>query len=216
MYEKIKLEAQKNSATLVVVSKTRSVEEIMKIYDRGHRDFGENRVQELMDKKNELPQDIKWHLIGHLQTNKVKYIAPFIELIHSIDRKKLWKELHKEALKADRTIDGLLQIKIAEEDSKYGFSQEDVIRLLDQSAVSTYDKVNIRGLMGMATFTDDTSQIQREFDELAKLFNQLKSAYFSEKDDFDTLSMGMSGDYNIALERGSTMLRVGSAIFEEG
>ncbi len=216
MYEKIKFEAQKNSATLVVVSKTRSVEEIMKIYDRGHRDFGENRVQELMDKKNELPQDIKWHLIGHLQTNKVKYIAPFIELIHSIDRKKLWKELHKEALKADRTIDGLLQIKIAEEDSKYGFSQEDVIRLLDQSAVSTYDKVNIRGLMGMATFTDDTSQIQREFDELAKLFNQLKSAYFSEKDDFDTLSMGMSGDYNIALERGSTMLRVGSAIFEEG
>lgn len=214
MYEKIKQEAEKNNATLVVVSKTRSLDEIMSIYNQGQRDFGENRVQELMDKKGDLPNDIRWHVIGHLQTNKVKYIAPFVSLVHSIDRRKVWKEINKEAGKEDRIIEGLLQIKIAAEDSKYGFDEDELRQLLAQDVQSSYKNVCIRGVMGMATFTDNVEQVKSEFDKLKNIFDDLKANHYSNQDNFNIISMGMSGDYKIALESGSTMLRVGSVIFE--
>lgn len=214
MYEKIKQEAEKNNATLVVVSKTRSLDEVMSIYNQGQRDFGENRVQELMDKKGDLPNDIRWHVIGHLQTNKVKYIVPFVSLVHSIDRRKVWKEINKEAGKEDRIIEGLLQIKIAVEDSKYGFDEDELRQLLAQDVQSSYKNVCIRGVMGMATFTDNVEQVKSEFDKLKKIFDDLKANHYSHQDNFNIISMGMSGDYKIALESGSTMLRVGSVIFE--
>lgn len=214
MYDKINQKLKNYAARLVVVSKTRSTDEIQKIYDLGHRDFGENRVQELMDKKDDLPQDIRWHLIGHLQTNKVKYIAPFAHMIHSVDSKKVWKEINKEAKKNERTIKILLQIKIAKEDSKYGFGGDEVMELLEKVPPESYSNTEICGVMGMATFTDDMEQVRSEFKQLKKYFESIKEKYFRDKDTFKEISMGMSGDYEVALEEGSTMLRLGSIIFE--
>lgn len=194
--------------TLVAVSKTKPTADIMEAYNTGHRVFGENKVQEMEAKWQELPKDIEWHMIGHVQRNKVKYMAPFVSLIHAVDSPRLLKEINKQAKKEERVICCLFQIKIAEEDSKFGMTQEDTLALLQSEAFSKYKNVKIVGLMGMATFTDDEKQIDGEFKKLKKFYDSLK-----EKHNFSILSMGMSGDYAIALENGSTMVRVGSAIF---
>lgn len=199
--------------TLVAVSKTKPNEDIMEAYDTGHRIFGENRVQELTKKAEELPEDIEWHMIGHLQSNKVKYIAPFVSLIHGVHKQKLLKEINKQAKKEDRVIDVLLQFHIAQEDSKFGFDFEEAKEMLESDAMKSYDHINIRGVMGMATFTDNKEQIEDEFRTLNNYFEVFKSHYFKFKEDFDIISMGMSGDYEIAIEEGSNMIRVGSKIF---
>ncbi|MBR9921113.1 MAG: YggS family pyridoxal phosphate-dependent enzyme [Bacteroidetes bacterium] len=204
-----------HNVTLVAVSKTKPVSLIQEFYEMGHRDFGENKVQELTTKAEKLPTDIRWHQIGHLQRNKVKYIAPFVHLIHAVDSLKLLKEVNKQAKKNDRVIDCLLQMHIAEEDSKFGFSSEELDEMFDSDVYPQLENVRIKGLMGMATFTDNKDQVRREFKQLKSLFEQLKSGRYSGKDHFDTLSMGMSGDYQIALEEGSTMIRVGSLLFGE-
>lgn len=196
--------------TLVAVSKTKSVEEIMQAYNTGHRIFGENKIQEMVSKWEAMPKDIAWHMIGHVQRNKVKYMAEFVSLIHAVDSLKLLKEINKQAKKHERIISCLLQIKIAEEDSKFGMAAADAISLLESEAIASLENVRIVGLMGMATFTDDTDQLNKEFARLKALYDQLEKSY-----DFTFLSMGMSGDYEIALKHGSTMIRVGSAIFGE-
>lgn len=212
-FEQILQETQNSQATLVAVSKTKPVEMIRELYDKGHRDFGENRAQELADKYEQLPQDIRWHMIGHLQTNKVKYIAPFVHLIHSVDRFKVLKEINKQARKNERIIDCLLQFHIAEEESKYGFDKKEVQDMLNSEAFSHLEHVRIIGVMGMATFTENMDQVRKEFRQLKQLFDFLKKEYFADQDTFKEISMGMSGDYKIALEEGSTMIRVGSLIF---
>ena len=193
---------------LVAVSKTKPVEDLQEAYDAGQRIFGENKIQEMTDKWEVLPKDIKWHMIGHVQTNKVKYMAPYVNLIHSGDRLKLFKVIDKEAEKNDRTIDVLLQIKIAEEDSKFGMDPKEAIQLLENDGFKKYSNLRVIGLMGMASFVDDEAQIKREFSQLEKIYNT-----FKESHEFKVLSMGMSGDYKLALEHGSTMIRIGSAIF---
>jgi pyridoxal phosphate enzyme (YggS family) len=202
-----------NNATLVAVSKTKPNSTITELYDQGQRIFGENRVQEIVDKQTSLPNDILWHMIGHLQTNKVKYIAPFIEMIHSGDRKSLLKEINKEAKKANRKIDILLQIKIAQEESKYGWEYDDLRNQLSDGLLVPYEYINIRGVMGMATFTDNEMQVKTEFTNLKTYFDELKADHFEDLKQFDTLSMGMSGDYKLAIECGSNMIRVGSLLF---
>ena len=199
--------------TLVAVSKTKPNSEIEKLYNIGQRIFGENKVQELVDKHDLLPKDIQWHLIGHLQTNKVKYIAPFVSLIHSIDSFKLLKEVNKEGKKNNRIIPCLLQFHIAEEDSKFGLSMDDANEILSSKEFIEMKNISIEGVMGMATFTDDTNQVSSEFRTLESYFNVLKSHYFKFNDGFKEISMGMSGDYKLAIEEGSTMVRVGSSIF---
>jgi pyridoxal phosphate enzyme (YggS family) len=199
--------------TLIAVSKTNPVEKIKEAYDAGQRVFGENRVQELTPKFEALPKDIEWHMIGHMQSNKVKYIAPFIHLIHSVDSVAILEEINKQALKSKRIISCLLQIHIAAEESKFGFSEEEVFELLGGGEVSNLKNVKITGLMGMATFTDDSAQVRREFRGLKQLFERLKAHTLPENVLMKDLSMGMSGDYEIAIEEGSTMVRVGSAIF---
>ena len=194
--------------TLVAVSKTKPNEDLQEAYDAGQRIFGENKIQEMTDKWKALPKDIQWHMIGHVQTNKVKYMAPYVSLIHSADRLKLFKEINKEAKKNERVIDVLLQVKIAEEDSKFGMPPEEAKTFLEENKAANYPHVNIVGLMGMASFVDDETQIKREFAQLEKIYNTFKEQYA-----FSVLSMGMSGDYKLALEYGSTMVRVGSAIF---
>ena len=194
--------------TLVAVSKTKPNEDLQEAYDAGQRIFGENKIQEMTDKWEALPKDIQWHMIGHVQTNKVKYMAPYVNLIHSADRLKLFKEINKEAKKNERVIDVLLQVKIAEEDSKFGMPPEEAKAFLEENKAAQYPNVNIIGLMGMASFVDDEVQIKREFTQLEKIYNTFKEQYA-----FSVLSMGMSGDYKLALEHGSTMVRVGSAIF---
>ena len=194
--------------TLVAVSKTKPNEDLQEAYDAGQRIFGENKIQEMTDKWEALPKDIQWHMIGHVQTNKVKYMAPYVNLIHSADRLKLFKEINKEAKKNERVIDVLLQVKIAEEDSKFGMPPEEAKAFLEENKAALYPNVNIVGLMGMASFVDDEVQIKREFAQLEKIYNTFKEQYA-----FSVLSMGMSGDYKLALEHGSTMVRVGSAIF---
>lgn len=194
---------------LVVVSKTRSIESIMEIYNQGHRSFGENRVQELLEKQAVMPKDIKWHMIGHLQKNKVKLIAPFISLIHSIDSLELLKVVDKEAKRNDRIIDVLLQLKIAKEESKYGLSKE---ALSDLIRAKELENVRIVGMMGMASFTSDQSMVKKEFDLLKRSFDEIKNME-NTTNQFKELSMGMSGDYKIAIECGSTMIRVGSLVF---
>ena len=194
--------------TLVAVSKTKPNEDLQEAYDAGQRIFGENKIQEMTDKWKALPKDIQWHMIGHVQTNKVKYMAPYVSLIHSADRLKLFKEINKEAKKNERVIDVLLQVKIAEEDSKFGMPPEEAKTFLEENKAANYPHVNIVGLMGMASFVDDETQIKREFAQLEKIYNTFKEQYA-----FSVLSMGMSGDYKLALEHGSTMVRVGSAIF---
>lgn len=199
--------------TLVAVSKTKPVASIQEAYNQGQRAFGENRVQELAEKYEQLPQDIEWHLIGHLQTNKVKYIASFVSMIHAVDSMKLLKEINKQAAKHDRVIDCLLQFHIAEEDTKFGMNFNEVQDLLESDEFIELRNINIAGLMGMATFTDNTEQIREEFRNLENYFQIIKSHYFKFNDGFQHISMGMSGDYPIAIEEGSTMVRVGSAIF---
>lgn len=205
----IQKEISKLSPTLVAVSKTKPISDISIAYEEGQRVFGENKVQELCEKQEALPKDIEWHMIGHLQSNKVKYIAPFVSLIHGVDSEKLLKEINKQGEKNQRKINCLLQVHIAEEESKFGFSTDELVCLLASDYEETYPFVNITGLMGMATNTSDTNQISNEFKGLNKLFNSMKM----EHENFTELSMGMSGDYKIALECGSTMIRVGSAIF---
>jgi pyridoxal phosphate enzyme (YggS family) len=200
---------------LVAVSKTRSSAEILEIYNTGHRIFGENRVQELLSKKDKLPSDIEWHLIGHLQSNKVKYIASFISLIHSIDTFKLLKVVNTEAQKINRLVDCLLQFHIASEETKFGFSMSEVTEMIESEEFLQMKSVRIRGLMGMATFTDNITVVRKEFRYLADCFKILKNKYFSDKPSFSEISMGMSGDYTIAIEEGSTIIRPGSIIFGE-
>ena len=193
--------------TLVAVSKTKSVEEISQAYEAGQRVFGENKIQEMASKWEELPKDIAWHMIGHVQSNKVKYMAHFVDLIHGVDSFKLLKEIQKQAIKHDRTIRCLIQIRIAEEETKFGLPEEELEALL--KAAEDLPNVQIVGLMGMATFTDNQDQITSEFNKLKDLYDEVNSASAN----MDTLSMGMSGDYSIAIECGSNTIRVGSKIF---
>jgi len=198
---------------LLAVSKLKSESVIMEAYHAGQRIFGENRVQELLPKYEHLPKDIEWHFIGHLQANKVKYIAPFIHTIQSVDSLKLAETVNKEAEKCKRVIRILLQIHIAQEEQKFGFSFNEVEDLLKNEGFSSMKNLDISGLMGMATFTDDEAQIRREFNRLHRFFLQIKTGYFAEKRSFNELSIGMSDDYPIALEEGSTMVRIGSKLF---
>ena len=211
--KELKEEIESLNVKLIAVSKTKSAEEIMEAYNAGQRCFGENTVQELVDKYEKLPKDIEWHLIGHLQTNKVKYIAPFINLIHSVDSLKLLQEINKQALKNKRVIDCLLQIYIADEDTKYGLDFSEVIELLRSNEFKELKNVRIIGLMGIASNTENPKLIKEEFYELSTLFQGLKKSFFNAEKSFKEISMGMSGDYKIAIEQGSTMVRVGSTIF---
>ena len=203
------------SCHLVAVSKTKPNEDLMEAYEAGQRALGENKVQELTDKAEALPKDIEWHMIGHLQRNKVKYIAPFVHLIHSVDSVRLLKEINKQGKKIDRVIPVLLQIHIAEEENKYGLDEQELHELLSSGDFKEMNHVEVQGLMGMATFTDDTEKIRREFKSLKKLFDKTAEQYNDEKLNLKELSMGMSGDYEIAIEEGSTMVRIGSKIFGE-
>lgn len=212
IFTQISSEIKEFNSTLVLVTKTKSSELISEYYSMGHRDFGENKVQELLPKFETLPKDIRWHFIGHLQKNKVKYIAPFVHLIHSVDSLELLEEINDKALKNNRIIDVLLEIKIATEYTKYGLSEIECIDLLEHPIQKSFQNIRIIGLMGMASFIDDCEKIQKEFKSLKILFDNLKSRFFSDSDDFRELSMGMSGDYKIALDCGSTMVRIGSLI----
>jgi len=200
-------------ALLVAVSKTKPNEDLMEAYEAGQRVFGENKVQELTAKYESMPKDIEWHMIGHLQSNKVKYIAPFVSLIHGVDSEKLLKTINKEGKKNNRKIPCLLQVHIAEEESKFGFSEEEIQSMLTEELLSTLDFIDIKGVMGMATYTSDEAQIRKEFRSLKQIFDNLKHSVFAAKEDFSEISMGMSGDYVLAIEEGSTMVRVGSSIF---
>ncbi len=200
---------------LVAVSKTNPAELIKEALQTGHRIFGENKVQELVSKQTQLPDIVEWHYIGHLQRNKVKYIAPFVSLIHAVDSLKLLNEINKQALINNRTIDCLLQFHIAEESTKYGMNYDEVINLLESELYKTYKNVRLIGVMGMATYTHDNEQIRNEFRRLKNYFNQLKKEYFQEETSFKEISMGMSDDYQIAIEEGSTLIRIGSKIFGE-
>ena len=194
--------------TCVAVSKTKPIEEITKIYDLGHRNFGENKVQELEFKYESLPKDIKWHMIGHLQSNKVKKVIPIVSLIHSVDSLKLLKTINKESKKIDKTMDCLIQVNISNENSKFGFIKKE-LEFLNQDFLNDFKYIKIRGLMGMASFTNNEKQIRKEFQYLKEIFDDFNRSL----DDFNILSMGMSNDYNIALEYGSNMVRIGSKIF---
>jgi PLP dependent protein len=204
-----------SSVRLVAVSKTRSVSDIMQAYNEGQRCFGENRVQEILNKKDNLPSDIEWHLIGHLQRNKVKYVIPFISMIQSVDSLKLLSDINSEALKISRAVNVLLQVHIAKEETKFGFSREEMEEMMSSQEFADLKFIRFCGVMGMATFTSDLAQLQMEFRSLAELFNYLKKRYFYEDERFREISMGMSGDYEIAVKEGSTMIRVGSLIFGE-
>lgn len=210
---KLKNELDAYTVKLVAVSKTKSKEEILEAYEAGQRIFGENQVQELEEKYQQLPKDIEWHLIGHLQTNKVKYIAPFIHLIHSVDSLKLLIEINKQAVKNNRIIDCLLQVYIADEDTKFGLGYDETIELLRSEEYTNLKNIRITGLMGIATNTELEKQINDEFTELKVFFEGIKQSFFRKEDSFKEISMGMSGDYKIALEQGSTIIRVGSTIF---
>ncbi|MAY82507.1 MAG: YggS family pyridoxal phosphate-dependent enzyme [Flavobacteriales bacterium] len=197
-----------DSVTLVAVSKTKPAEMIQDAYQSGHLDYGENKAQEMQAKAKELPKDIRWHFIGHLQRNKVKYIAPHVHLIHSVDSLRLLREINKRAGNEERVIDVLLQVYIAKEESKYGLDEEEVIEIMESDDFKSFENVKVIGLMGMATNTDNMETVRREFKSLKTFFDKIKQQY-----DFSILSMGMTNDYEIAVEEGSTMLRVGSAIF---
>jgi PLP dependent protein len=199
--------------TLIAVSKTHPVNLINEAYEAGHRHFGENKVQEMCEKSVRLPQDINWHLIGHLQTNKVKYIAPFVSLIHSVDSLKLLKEINKQGQKNNRVINCLLQFHIAEEESKFGLDMQEAENLLNSQEYKEMANVSVCGVMGMATFTENQEQVKKEFSTLKSIFDTLKKTHFHHSENFKEISMGMSGDYLLAMEQGSTMVRVGSSIF---
>ena len=198
---------------LVVVTKMVPVETIMEVYESGHKIFGENRAQALIDRQSLLPDDIEWHFIGHLQTNKVKYIAPFVSMIHSVDSLKLLKEIDKEAAKHNRVILCLLQFHIATEETKFGLDLAEAVEILLSPGTHDLGNVRIAGVMGMATFTDDVALVRREFRYLRAIFTNLKENIFPDDPSFREISMGMSGDYKIAIEEGSTIVRIGSAIF---
>lgn len=199
------------TVSLVAISKTKPNSDLLEAYEAGQRVFGENKIQEMTDKWEALPKDIQWHMVGHVQRNKVKYMAPYVHLIHAVDSLKLLKEINKEAKKNDRIIGCLLQIKIAEEDSKFGISAAEAEEILLSLEYKEMENVEVVGLMGMATFTDDTEQVKNEFDYLRSVFRDFQVKYPAIKE----LSMGMSGDYKIAVESGSTMVRIGSSIFGE-
>lgn len=198
---------------LVAVSKTKPNEDVMEAYNTGHRIFGENKVQDLVTKYELLPKDIEWHFIGHLQTNKVKFIAPFISLLHGVDSLKLLKIINNEAVKNSRVIDCLLQFHIAKENTKFGFNIEDCETILNSTVFNSMKNIRIIGVMGMATYSNNIEQIGDEFKTLKNIFNKLKEDYFNEDQSFSEISMGMSDDYKIAVEQGSTMVRIGSTIF---
>lgn len=200
---------------LVAVSKTKPVEMIKEAYDAGHRIFGENKAQEMIAKQPHLPGDIRWHFIGHLQTNKVKYLVPFVKMIESVDRMKVLKEIDKRAKNEGRVVDCLLQFHIAGEETKFGLNLDEAHALLGDPLFKKMENVRICGVMGMATFTVDTERVRHEFRKLEKIFVEIRDQYFSEKEHFKEISMGMSGDYKIALEEGSTIVRIGSLIFGE-
>ncbi len=201
------------NVSLVAVSKTKPEEDILELYNQGHKLFGENKVQELVRKSENLPADIEWHMIGHLQSNKVKYLAPFIHLIHGVDSFKLLKTINKEAVKNKRTIPCLIQMHIAREETKFGFSEEELYHILQDEDFKNLENISIAGLMGMATFTEDYEQVRKEFRKLKTIFEELKSGFFKNEENFHVLSMGMSNDYRIAIEEGANMIRIGSLIF---
>ncbi len=220
MYKQILEDLQPTHTQLIAVSKTKSNEAIMELYDKGQRAFGENYVQELVDKYAALPKDVEWHFIGHLQSNKVKYIAPFVHTIHSVDSFKLFQEIDKQAFKNNRKIKCLLQFHIADEEAKFGFIvtasgawQEGVRQMVNDRLWSDCKNIEICGVMGMATFTDDKTQLRHEFQTLKNIFDNLKNSYFMGNQSFKDISMGMSDDYKIAIEEGSTMVRIGSLLF---
>lgn len=195
--------------TLVAVSKTKPVSDIQEAYDAGQRVFGENKIQEMVEKYDVLPKDISWHMIGHLQRNKVKYMAHFVDLIHGVDSFNTLKEINKQAKKHNRVINCLLQLKIAQEDSKFGLPKEDITSMLNTPEYKALENIKVVGLMGMASFVDDEQQVKNEFKTLTSFYTELEPS----QPEFNTISMGMSGDYKLAIEEGSTMVRVGSAIF---
>ncbi len=201
------------STKLIAISKTKPVSLLKECYDAGQRRFGENKVQEMVEKQSQLPSDIEWHLVGHLQTNKVKYIASFVGMIHSVDSLKLLIEINKQAEKHQRIISCLLQIYIAKEETKFGLDETEVIALLNDASFSSLKNIRIAGVMGMATNTDDMNQVRNEFHQLKLLSEKLKNLYASEAHPFNEISMGMSSDYELAIAEGSTMVRVGSSIF---
>lgn len=208
-YQNIKKTLDEKGVTLVAVSKIQPVERIMELYHLGQRDFGENYVQELVEKEASLPKDIRWHFIGHLQTNKVKYIAPFVHLIHGVDSMKLLKEINKQGEKFNRKINVLLQMHIAQEETKFGLDESELHQVLNTVQKEPLPNVEIKGLMGMASFTENTLQVEKEFSMLKKYFDESKNVFNS----FSILSMGMSGDYQIAINTGSNMVRIGSLLF---
>jgi PLP dependent protein len=211
-YKTLRTELSKTVTTLVAVSKTKPAEDILELYNLGQRDFGENYVQESVDKATQLPKDIRWHFIGHLQTNKVKLIAPFVQLIHGVDSLKLLKEINKEAGKNNRVIDCLLQVHIAQEETKFGLNEEELNLVIREAAALRLENIRIKGLMGMASFTENMAVVKAEFRKLKEIFDRqakLQTSYFK----FETLSMGMSSDYKIAIEEGSTVVRIGSLLF---
>ncbi|MFA6087853.1 YggS family pyridoxal phosphate-dependent enzyme [Mucilaginibacter sp.] len=209
----LKKETDAINVTLLAVSKTKPASDLQQAYDAGQRLFGENMVQELVEKYEVLPKDIQWHLIGHLQSNKVKYIAPFISMIESVDSIKLLQEINKHAIKNNRVIDCLLQIYIADEETKFGLGFDEAIELLRSEEYAELKNIRIRGLMGIATNTDNEKQIKDEYYELKTFFDGIKTSFFRKDESFDTLSMGMSSDYKVAIEQGSNLIRLGSTIF---
>jgi pyridoxal phosphate enzyme (YggS family) len=213
MLNKILSALNPSGCRLVAVSKTQSVEAIEAMYRQGQKIFGESRPQEMLEKRRSLPSDIEWHMIGHLQTNKVKYLAPFVSLIHSVDSLKLLEEIDRQALKHGRSQDCLLQFHIAQEDTKYGLSEQEAEALLSSESFSKLANVRICGVMGMATFTDDRQQVRNEFKSLRQIFERLKSQFFPHNDYFREISMGMSSDWQIAVEEGSTLVRIGTLLF---
>lgn len=211
--QEIQNELQPIGVSLVAISKTKNIDEILEAYHAGQRHFGENLVQEMIMKQEQLPDDISWHMVGHLQSNKVKYIAPFISLIHSVDSLKLLKEINKHAKRHNRIIDCLLQVDISMEETKFGLDHIELITLLEDNDYLGLENIRICGLMGIATNTDNEKEIREDFYELRTLFDGIKASYFRNNDSFQTLSMGMSSDYKIAIEKGSNMVRLGSTIF---
>lgn len=209
---RFKQEIESGNCKLIAVSKTHTVERVLEAYHAGQRMFGENKVQELVAKWELLPKDIEWHLIGHLQTNKVKYIAAFVSLIHAVDSIKLLEEINKQAKKVNRKINCLLQVHIGKEETKFGFSEQELMDLIDRGILSTLDSISIQGLMGMATLTSDEKMIRNEFKQLKYLFDKMKARAIPPME-VRELSMGMSSDYKIAIEEGSTMVRIGTALF---
>jgi PLP dependent protein len=213
MLAKLKNELLPYQATLIAVSKTKPLEALQAVYAEGQRDFGENYVQEIVEKQPLMPADIRWHFIGHLQRNKVKYIAPFVHLIHAVDSISLLEEIDKQAKKNERIIQVLLQLKINDEATKFGFDDAEIMAFFQDKKHETLPNIRIVGLMGMATFTDNMTQVRGEFKHLKSIFSTIRNTYYTDNQEFKEISMGMSDDYSIALEEGSTMIRIGSLIF---